>query len=141
MRFTVARNLDVEQVVVGRNAFAARAVAMVRAASRFGLALLVAQVVGQLAAPCALEDRLLERGQLLVDRWPVQRPGHQLFDQLRVKVQALARFYRHFFLAFAWHKSGSLAVSLCLTHTVSDRLVVSARSTISRTFVVPHHHI
>ncbi|MBR8264954.1 hypothetical protein KDW67_33805, partial [Burkholderia cenocepacia] len=24
--------------------------------------------------------------------------------QLRVQVQALARFYRHFFLAFAWHK-------------------------------------
>ncbi|WP_218884348.1 hypothetical protein, partial [Burkholderia guangdongensis] len=28
----------------------------------------------------------------------------QLLDQLRVKVQALARFNRHFFLAFAWHK-------------------------------------
>ncbi|WP_219845624.1 hypothetical protein, partial [Burkholderia multivorans] len=24
-------------------------------------------------------------------------------DEFRVQVQALARFYRHFFLAFAWH--------------------------------------
>ncbi|WP_230974163.1 hypothetical protein, partial [Burkholderia stagnalis] len=28
---------------------------------------------------------------------------YQLLDQFRVQVQALARFNRHFFLAFAWH--------------------------------------
>ncbi|WP_208450464.1 hypothetical protein, partial [Burkholderia diffusa] len=32
------------------------------------------------------------------------------------------RLNRYFFLAFAWHKSGSLAVSLCLTHKRLDRL-------------------
>ncbi|WP_212139514.1 hypothetical protein, partial [Burkholderia diffusa] len=42
--------------------------------------------------------------------------------QFRVQVQALARLNRYFFLAFAWHKSGSLAVSLCLTHKRLDRL-------------------
>ncbi|WP_315968102.1 2OG-Fe(II) oxygenase, partial [Burkholderia multivorans] len=35
---------------------------------------------------------------------PIQRPGHQLLDEFRVQVQSLARFNRHFFLAFAWHK-------------------------------------
>ncbi|KGS59416.1 hypothetical protein X949_6240 [Burkholderia pseudomallei MSHR5609] len=102
--FAVARNLDVEQVVVSRHALAARAVAVIRAASRLGFALLVAQVVSQLTARCALENCLLECGQLLVDRRPLRRPGHQLLDQFRVQVQALARFNRHFFLAFAWHK-------------------------------------
>ncbi|CAB5328303.1 hypothetical protein IST4119_00738 [Burkholderia multivorans] len=101
--FAVARNLDVEQVIVGCDALAAGAVAMVRAARRLGFALLVAQVVGQFAAQRALEYRLLQGRELLVDRSPIQRSGHQLLDKFRVQVQALTRFYRHFFLAFAWH--------------------------------------
>ncbi|WP_208451868.1 hypothetical protein, partial [Burkholderia cepacia] len=66
--------------------------------------------------------------------------GHQLLDQFRVQVQALARFDRHFFLAFAWHKSGSLVASLCLAHKVSDRLYVppSIRSNSSRRKSSPH---
>ncbi|WP_258179214.1 integrase core domain-containing protein, partial [Burkholderia multivorans] len=47
--------------------------------------------------------RLLQGRELLVDRSPIQRSGHQLLDKFRVQVQSLARFYRHFFLAFAWH--------------------------------------
>ncbi|AOJ44615.1 hypothetical protein WJ27_05510 [Burkholderia thailandensis] len=57
--FSVARNLDVEQVVVGRDALAAGAVAVVRAACRLGIALLVAEVVGQFAAQRAFEDCFL----------------------------------------------------------------------------------
>ncbi|RQT01099.1 hypothetical protein DF048_02315 [Burkholderia seminalis] len=93
---------NVERVVVRRDAPEAGAVTAVRAACRLGLAFLVARIIGRFIAQRALEDRLLERGQLLVGGRPVQRPGHQLLDQRRGKVHPLARFHRHFFLAFAW---------------------------------------
>lgn len=36
-----------------------------------------------------LDADWLDCGRLFVDRRPVQRPGHQLLDQCRVKVQAV----------------------------------------------------
>ncbi|WP_208450465.1 hypothetical protein, partial [Burkholderia diffusa] len=39
---------------------------------------------------------------------------------------------RYFFLAFAWHKSGSLAVSLCLTHKRLDRLTIQGKSVFAK---------
>lgn len=45
---------------------------LIRSASRLGVALLAAQVVGQLTSQRTLKDRLLERDELIVNRRPVQ---------------------------------------------------------------------
>lgn len=40
-------------------------------------------MMGQFANQRMLEDRLLGRSELLVDRCPIQRSGDQLLDQFR----------------------------------------------------------
>ncbi|KVF04313.1 hypothetical protein WJ09_26810 [Burkholderia vietnamiensis] len=74
---------------------------MVCAAYRVGFALLPARTVGRLATQRALDDRLLERLELLIDSGAIQRSRHQLLDEFRAQVHALAQFIRHFLLAFA----------------------------------------
>ena len=74
-----------QHVVVGRDALAATAVAMILAVLGLGFAFLVAKMVRQLCAQGSLEDRLLQCGKLLNDRRSVKRAGHQLPDQLRCR--------------------------------------------------------
>nr|WP_064049819.1 hypothetical protein [Ralstonia pseudosolanacearum] len=74
------------------------------------MAAFIAQAAAQLATQRSLEDRLLERRQLLVDRGLVQRSMHQLLDQFWGQIQAQPRLYLHFFLMSARHR-GAFAVN------------------------------
>ena len=88
----IARHLDRQRAIVGQDRLPARPIAMIGRVVRLGAARRIAQVVGQLAAERALDDRLLEapdRGlELLVGDRPL---ANELVENLRRDRRQTAR--------------------------------------------------
>ena len=78
----VARHLDAHRTSVGQHSLGAGAVAVVARILGLGRARRVAQVVAELGAQRALDQRLLERQRRGVDRLGAHRAGHELVNEL-----------------------------------------------------------
>ena len=116
----VARHLDGQRAGVGQHRLGALAVAVVGRAFRLGLARRIAQVLAHLGAQRALDERLLELLEDVLQLPRRHRPGNQLLQQFS-RNRRQRRLVRRSGLGLAWHTC-SLCVMLCLAHKIPDRL-------------------